>query len=118
MFSIFHRLWLSSSFTSSYGEKIIGEISKRSIKEASGRLSASAWSMAEAEFRGYARARAIRTVRGQLRQIALEFGLSKIAAEQFEVPALERTVQHLLRQRKSRAPISIPIENWRLQIAG
>jgi hypothetical protein len=99
-------------------EAVVSVIADRSAASALARLSDHSNLMGEAEFRGYVRARAVACVRDEVKQAAADFQWTAETTARFMAAALERTVNHLVRLRKCRAPLGAATEQWRLRIAG
>ena len=87
-------------------EDVIREIARRSLVAVRHRLSDTAYTMSDAELRGYVRARAMNPVRRTAEQVANNYGWRFEPNEPFVARSLERTVHMVVHQLRTQAVVA------------
>jgi hypothetical protein len=105
-FAIIGRSGSRLSTSSGTGDNLVHEICERSVTEIVARLTEDLAPMAAAELRGYVRSRSHETIRTRAVELAATHRLSAEKTEELFQRALERTVQLIARDQKTRRPAS------------
>jgi hypothetical protein len=117
--------WLQSLFAITVrldgrraARRMVYLIADRSVENVRDQLWLDTSRMSAAEFRGYVRARAHRIVRLEAARVADDCGLPASRFDPLVAPALERTVQLVVRQPVPVPVMPLPVPHVRLRIAG